>query len=382
MKTIFYISTKRINKKGLAPIYLRITINSKRCDLSTGIFIKPSEWKFESLDETNRDNILINSALTKIKNDVQAIYFELIYKNKNVSTEIVKELYTGKAIKNHSFMQLLDEYIAHKQSKTSEYNTLKSYKCRRALIDEFLIKIRRKTLLPEDFNLKLAEMYQQYLLNKKLKGDYVNRQLSFIKAALHYAVRMEIMPFNPIASFEFKHDKPKPIVALTKEELLKLTTHKFNCERLQQVADMYIFQSFTGFAYVDLFTFDYKKHVQLIDSKQWIFKCREKNNIEAIIPMFNDTRRILKKYNYKLPVISNQKYNDYLKEIFKIINIDKRLTTHTARKTFAMIKLNDGFSIESVAKMLGHNSIKITQSTYAQVGLGRIEAEQKRLGIK
>lgn len=309
---------------------------------------------------------------------------ELIYKNKNVSAEIIKELYIGKATKNNTFIELIDEYINHKQETIKEYNTVKSFKSRRALIIEFLIDRKRKFILPEDFNIKFAESFMHYLLKKKLKGDYVNRQLSFIKAALHYAVRMEILNFNPIASLIFKHDKPKPIISLTKEELLKLATHKFKTVRLQQVADMYIFQSFTGFAYVDLFDFDYKQHVKEINGKEWIIKCRVKNNIEAIIPMFPDAKRILKKYKFKLPVISNQKYNQYLKEteIKQQLSSIKPLTTQTARKTFAMIRLNDGFSIESVARMLGHDSIKVTQKNYAQVGLDRINNEFEKIGFR
>ena len=382
MKTLFYISTRRTNKKGVAPIYIRITINGKRCDISTGIWIKPEQWHNESLDETNIDNMPVNSILAKIKNDIQALYYELIYKEKSVSAEIIKNLYIGTTIKNYTFIKLMEEYIEYKQKNISEYNTLKSYRCRKALIIEFLEHSKQKMLYPEDFTLKVADQFQQYLLGKKLKGDYVNRQLSFIKAALHYAVRMEIINFNPISSIAFKHDKPKPIIALTKSELLKLSTHKFECSRLQQVADMYVFQSFTGFAYVDLCDFDYFKHIKKIDGKKWIFKCRVKNNIEAIVPMFNDAKRILRKYKLKLPVISNQKYNEYLKEIVKILSIDKDLTTHTARKTFAMVKLNDGFSIESVARMLGHNSIKVTQSTYAQVGVERIWNEYNKIEIE
>ena len=381
MKTLFYIINKKLNKKGLLPIYCRITINGRRSEISTGIWIKPDQWHNESLLETNTENIPINSTLSKIKNDIQGLYYELIYKEKPVTAEIIKNLYTGSTIKNHTFLQLMDEHIEHKQKTISEYNTLKSYRNRRNLIIEFLEKTKQKTLLPEDFTLKVGEKYQHHLLAKGLKGDYVNRQLSFIKETLHYAVRMEIIKFNPIASISFKHDKPKPIIALSKEELLKLSTYKFASERLQKVADVYVFQSFTGFAYVDVFTFDYHKHIKKINGKKWIYKARVKNDIEAIVPLFNDAKRILKKYRLKLPVLTNQKYNEYLKEIVKILGINKELTTHTARKTFAMVKLNDGFSIESVAKMLGHNSIKITQSTYAQVGKERIEAEQIRLGI-
>jgi integrase/recombinase XerD len=382
MKTIFYVSTRRINKKGVAPIYLRITINGRRCDLSTGIWIKPIDWHIECLDESNPDNTAINAALSKIKNNVESLYYELIFKEQPVTAEIIKNLYTGSTIKNYTFIQLLDEYIIYIQQNVTAYNTIKSYNGRKNLLLEYLALSKQKMITPELFTLKVAENYQQYLLGKKLKGDYVNRQLAFMKAALHYAVRMEIIKFNPIASLSFKHDKPKPIVALTKAELLKLVSYTFECERLQQVADMYVFQSFTGFAYVDLFDFDYYKHVKKINKQRWIFKARVKNDIEAIIPMFNDAKRILRKYRLKLPVISNQKYNEYLKEIFKILSIDKDLTTHTARKTFAMIRINDGFSIESVARMMGHNSIKITQSTYAQVGIERISNEYSKIGFE
>lgn len=382
MKTIFYTSLKKINKKGLVPIYCRITINGKRSEISTGIFIKPDQWSIEGVFETCKENVMINAALTKIKNEFQTMYFELIYKNKTVSTEILKDLYTGNAKKNQSFIELIDQFIENKQLTITEYNTVKSFRSRRALIIDFLTFVKRKSIYPEDFNIKMAELFIAHLQKKKLKGDYINRQLSFIKSALHYAVRMEIIDFNPIASLAFKHDPPKPIIALSKEELLKLATHKFINIRLQQVADMYVFQSFTGFAYVDLFDFDYTKHVKIIETKEWIFKNRVKNNIEAIIPMFADAKRILKKYKYKLPVISNQKYNEYLKEIIQTLSIPKPLTTHTARKTFAMIRLNDGFSIESVARMLGHNSIKITQKNYTQVGLERISNEFEKIGFQ
>jgi integrase/recombinase XerD len=383
MKTLFYISPKKTNKKGFAPIYCRITVNGKRCEISTGFFIKPNQWQNESLIETNNDNILQNMALTKIKYDINSIYCELILKNKSVSADIVKDLYIGNSKNNHSFIELINEYIEHKFKTFKEYNTVKGYRSRKTLIVGYLTTIQRTNMMPEDFNIKQLEMYIDYLLKeKKLQRSYVNRQVTFLKACFNYGIRMDYIKANPIATIELHYDKAKPIIALTKEELLKLTTHKFACDRLQHVADCYIFQSFTGFAYVDLFDFDYEQHIKILNGKKWIIKSRVKSHIEATVPLFNDAKRILTKYNYKLPVISNQKYNDYLKEITKALKISKELTTHTARKTFAMVKLNDGFSIESVAKMMGHNSIKVTQSTYAQVNTGRIEAEQLRLGIK
>ena len=159
MKTLFYIIQKKLNKKGLLPIYCRITVNGRRCEISTGIWINPNQWGNECLDETNSDNMPINSALTKIKNDIQGLYYELIYKEKSVSAEIIKNLYTGTTIKNYTFLKLMEEYIEYKQQNISEYNTLKSYRCRKALIIEFLEHSKQKMLYPEDFTLKVADQF-------------------------------------------------------------------------------------------------------------------------------------------------------------------------------------------------------------------------------
>ena len=235
-------------------------------------------------------------------------------------------------------------------------------------------------MLPEDFTIQLATTFMNYLLrDKHLQRNYVNREISFLKGVLKFAVQKEIIKINPISDIELRHEKPKPIVALSQDELNLLMKHRFASLRLQQVADLYIFQSFTGFAYCDVMDFDYKKHTKVVNSKTWIFKTRVKCDAEAIIPLFDEAVAILDKYAFSLPVITNQKYNAYMKEISEILGIEKKLTTHTARKTFATLKLNDGFSIESVAKMLGHNSIKITQSTYAQVGVLRIENDMLHL---
>ena len=142
-----------------------------------------------------------------------------------------------------------------------------------------------------------------------------------------------------------------------------------------------MFQAYTGLAYVDLFDFDYSKHVKIISGKKMIFKGRIKSKVEAVLPLFPVAEIILKKYHYNLPVITNQKYNAYIKEIADIVGIYKPLTTHTARKTFGMITLNGGFSLPTVSKMLGHTGVKITQSTYAQIDVTRIQTEMQGVRI-
>lgn len=125
-----------------------------------------------------------------------------------------------------------------------------------------------------------------------------------------------------------------------------------------------------------------KSHVAVgnIETRQYIIKPREKAQLgfvnEAIIPLFTEPRDILERYGYKLPRIANGTYNRMLKEVMAIAGINKHVTTHTARRTFAMIKLNhEGYSMETVSKMLGHTKVKTTEESYARVNIERISRE-------
>ena len=120
-----------------------------------------------------------------------------------------------------------------------------------------------------------------------------------------------------------------------------------------------------------------------VDGEQWIYANREKTNIISKIPLLSEADKIIKKYSsyshiketgYIIPIPSNQKVNTYLKEIADLADINKNLTFHLARHTFATLALSYGMSIESVSKMLGHNQIRTTQ-IYAKVTEEKIARE-------
>ncbi|MBL7837626.1 MAG: integrase catalytic domain-containing protein, partial [Bacteroidetes bacterium] len=183
------------------------------------------------------------------------------------------------------------------------------------------------------------------------------------------------------------------LVFLDTNQLNKIYTHDFRSEKLNRVKSLFLFQCFTGLAYIDLKTLTAEdiKH----DGKQfWIIKERQKSGVTSNIPLtpeaisiFNEISFIQidkisnKETDKDSPVIkclSNQKFNLYLKEMSRDLGIEIKLTTHVARKTFATMALNNGkVSIESVAKMLGHANTKVTQSTYTKVLNSRIENEMK-----
>ncbi len=172
------------------------------------------------------------------------------------------------------------------------------------------------------------------------------------------------------------------LVYLSEQELYILETYKFANDYLQKTADLFVFQCYTGFAYCDLVSFDIRLNTRVENNGTiWIYKQRQKNGETARLPLFPKAFYILEKYQNMLPILSNQNYNANLKEIALLLNITKKLTTHVARKTAGFVWLNTGLDYETVAAMLGHSNIRITQSTYAKVLTNRIEKKLQEVNL-
>ena len=120
-------------------------------------------------------------------------------------------------------------------------------------------------------------------------------------------------------------------------------------------------------AYTDMASFDASKIQEIKGMKVYVGK-RNKTKETFTIPLLSPALSILKKYNYKLPIISNEKYNEYLKVVAQALGIDKPLSSHWARHTGATILLNEGgFDMKIVAKICGHSSTRITEKVYAKL---------------
>jgi integrase/recombinase XerD len=173
------------------------------------------------------------------------------------------------------------------------------------------------------------------------------------------------------------------IIYLTGEELKKLEKYNFSQVRLQQVKDLFIFCCYTGLAYTEMSTLTTKNIEMGFDGNEWIQMIRKKTNKKISIPILPKAREILDKYNDKLPTLSNQKFNSYLKEISELVGIDKKLTRHTARKTFATtVLLFNNVPMEIVSELLGHSNMNITQAHYGKVFHKKVSNEIKKLNDK
>ncbi len=159
---------------------------------------------------------------------------------------------------------------------------------------------------------------------------------------------------------------------------------QFFC-RIPLLVALIVFYRYTGLAYADISQLRADNIKKMFDGKLWIVTHRQKTKTSVNVPLLPTAERILRKYENTfldgvlLPVLSNQKTNAYLKEIADICGIEKNLTFHLARHTFATtMTLGKGVPIESVSKMLGHTNIQTTQ-IYARITNSKISQDMENL---
>lgn len=374
---LLYISKKRINKKGECPIYCRITVNGNRCELSTGIYVAENNWKNGKVNNDSTKSALIETMVSELS----AIKNRFIFNNIEFTSESIKETYLckSKTIEKLSVQQLFDEFFDFEKKRVNKQSeTLVYYKRRVKPLLHFLAENKSKEIAICEIKPRLADELTDWLLiTKKYNPNYALKIIQIAKMMFQFALKKQYVTQNPFAFVKIK-GKQKPLIVLSKEELNSIMQHRFAAVRLQQVADLFLLQCFTGMAYVDLMNFDKSTHLQ----NDFICINRQKSETESLIPLLPQTKQLLEKYSYKIPPISNQKYNSYIKEVADITGIKKPLTTHVGRKTCGSILLNEGVSIEVVSRILGHRDTKITQHIYARVNELRITREMESVNIE
>jgi integrase len=209
---------------------------------------------------------------------------------------------------------------------------------------------------------------------------------SFFKRIVIIAKNNGWIKADPFANYKIRIKKVDRGY-LQQREIEAIMAKKFSTKRLDQVRDIFIFSCFCGLAYIDVKNLRENNIRTSFDDKLWIMGKREKTGVSFTIPLLDIPRKILEKYKGTLPedrilpVPSNQKMNAYLKEIGALCEIDKDLTFHLARHTFATLTLSKCVSIESVSKMLGHTNIRTTQ-IYARITDAKISHDMNAFAGK
>ena len=389
----FFRYHSRETETGEAPLYCRLWHESKRKIFSIGFKVTRNRWNQNKQIATGKSEMTqrINTQMEVIKKKLVEIETKLIMEGSEDILEDMYALYIGKTTASRSFITLFEErYMTAKRMEGVKFkkSTLDKFKDVLELVRAYIKKSYHAADIPMNkVNFKFISGLEDYLLTvRRQKPVTINKHMQRVKQVTTYAMKcnyIKVDPFIDHAPLKVE----KELVFLTTEELHKLESYQFAQERLAKVRDLYLFSVYTGLAYHEAFALQKKHIIMAFDKKFWIEMKREKTGKGISVPLLPQAMKIMEKYDnggdkeaHVLPAISNQKMNSYLKEITEIVGINKKLTHHTARKTFATtILLYNDVPIEIVSKLLGHSSIAVTQKHYAKVVNKKVSACMEKL---
>jgi len=386
----------RKNKNDLCPLYVRFTLDQKRVQLSTGIKILRKDWdeSMQLLKESASGANVYNSKILKITTGLHDTFNQLVSLGNEFDVQDIKNHYLGEN-NAKGLLEVFDYYlntIENNLGKGYAYKTLEHYRGSRKKVFTYLKDVLKKKDFPlHEVNYYFLNQFDSYLKRKyNIHQNTAWNYHKHLKRVFNLAISLEYIEKNPYNKFKVKLEETHRDF-LTLDEIKKLEEKEIDLVRLSIVRDVFLFACYTGLSYADISKLK-QSHIQLRDDgNYWILINRTKTKTEAKIPLFENSLRILEKYKdfpeailkrRVLPVSSNQKLNSYLKELAEICGIKKNLTMHIARHTFATsITLSNGVPIETVSKMLGHSSLKITQ-IYARVLENKISEDMGQLRNK
>ncbi|MDT0644927.1 site-specific integrase [Zunongwangia sp. F363] len=380
---IFYL--RRRGNDALSSIYLRVTIKGKRATTSVNRKISPEFWNSTAgRANGNSQNIkILNRYLSKVENNLYIAHQKLLEKGNSFTAQDLINTYLGKDKENEDQVKMLLEIFQEHNDRVNRLigkdfaaGTAERYRTAKKHVEEYIKKEYKVKDIPvNEVDHKFISGLEYYLKTERnCAHNSAIKYITNFKKIIRIAHVNEWITKDPFLNWKGKL-KVVDREFLTKEELQVMVGKEIKNQRLCLVKDIFLFCCFTGLSYADVEKLSAKEVVTGFDGNQWIKTKRTKTKTRSSIPLLPTAEAILEKYSTHpevseerlLPVLSNQKTNAYLKEIADICGINKNLTFHLARHTFATtVTLSNGVPIESVSKMLGHKNLQTTQH-YAKI---------------
>ena len=394
LSILFFLKKGKRDKAGGAPIYCRITVSGSRAEVSTNEKTTPNKWDSGSQRLKGRlESIrVINNHLDNIETNIKRIFNVLIEKEEEITSKILKDILLGKNQHNQFLIKTfeLNNQLMEKE-KEAKYSpdTVKRYQISITRLKAFINdEYGVSDLELKKLNLTFIRKYDIFLRTKySTNHNTAMKYLKHLKKVIHFAMELEYIERDPFRQYKTAY-KEVNRGYLTSDELKRIEEKKFRIKRLDQVRDVFVWVCYTGLSYSDLKNLTIGSITKGIDGKNWIIYEREKTGVRASIPLLPPAQTIIDKYkddleciadNKLLPVKSNQKLNSYLGEIAELCEIDKHITMHLGRHTFATtVTLSQGIPIETVQKMLGHKNLATT-TIYSKVIDSKIAEDMEKL---
>lgn len=356
-------------------LYCRVWFNGTKTEFSLKEKLKPCEWSQENqcFKGSKAQTKYIELLLENVKYKLKAI---ALIQEQLSAKELVNAL-TPKQEKFPLLSSIVEKYILAVEKKCSP-GTLRNHNVKLANLISYQEHTKTK-FTTESFSLVDAEKFKEWFQSSRRTEnvDTANRNVLLFRSACVLAQKRGEIKTFPLIHFRGEKDPIKKPVFLTADELKKIEGKELHSKMLLQIRDVFLFQCYTGLAYADIWS---NWQIKETESGNILIGTRNKNQQAFFVPIEAKVIDLLEKYAYKLPTYSNEVFNRVLKELAAVCDIDKRITTHTSRKTFATLRDSDGWTRETVSQMLGHRSIKTTEIYYLGESSSRIETEMKKRG--
>lgn len=383
VKLSFWIRSSQKTNQRKAPIYLRIQQGDIRTHHSLGEYINLSTWdkKAQRIKGNGIETEAINGKLDAVKARALKIYNELLISGEPFNPHSIKDRLVNGSIKAMTFDELMEEHIQKMialKDKSYSQPTIIKYRNSQLRVSEYIKKrFKRNDIYLYELDYDFIKEFESFL-----KIEYNNsnttcaKHFQRISRVVRIALNRGFINRYPFGEYKPKIDKTE-IVYLTYEEIQKIEAKIFSIPRLEMVKKVFLFSCFSGLSFKEMENLEPKNIITSDGEVYWLSMIRQKTKKQykvVLLPQAYQLLQDMKVYESHIPkgklvpIMSNQKYNSYLKEIADHCGIPKVLTSHVGRKSFSIgIALRSSVSIELLSALLGHSSIRVTTDYYTKI---------------
>ena len=396
---ICFVLRNNKTAKQEALIHARITVDGKRTEFSLKRSINPANWnQVKGCAKGNKEEFRsLNNYLEQVRRRILECREELLLDEQEITPLAVKNLFLGIREEEKKLSHLFDYHTTISGNQLA-IGTIRHYGPTRKYLFDFLREKRQAgDISIKRIDYKFLVDFEMFIRTKNgndpskpMCNNTAMKHLCRLRKLINLAIKLEWIERSPFKSFALRYDQSERGF-LSPEQLKTIEEMEFKTSRLSHVRDLFVFSCYTGISFCDIMKLKTDNISIGIDSYRWIVFKRQKTATSVKIPLFDKADEILRRYTnhpdvqesgYCFPRISNQKTNDYLKEVADHCGLDLNLTFHMARHTFATtITLSNGVPIETVSKLLGHTKIETTQ-IYAKVVEEKISNDVNNLRSK
>lgn len=345
----FLCESGRVNKKGESPIYLSLSVNGKRTRFP--LMRKANPETFQKLLTAKKSNDL-KEYCAAVETKVYQLQTEMIRDGVPFTAANLKEYFRYGGTRSYTLEMMWEEYFQGLNPRKGVSMTVDTYKRYEWVREQMYTRFGKEREVASLSQPELEKMYRDLL-----DGNFnttAGQKFQKVKTIMTWAFENGKIPANPTSSIHITK-KYKDAVWLTRDEVKKIASHDLSgTKRLEKIRDLFVFQCSCGLAWVDLHELK-PEDILFQDGTYYISKKRQKTGIDFTAVILPSGVEVLGRYGGVLPdVPSNQKMNAYLKEICTVCGIEKNITSHSGRHTYAMLLLNSSVRLETVQKCMGH----------------------------